>query len=198
MRRRQRNAGFTLLELMLSMAVATVIMSALMMFSGQFMRVFERQFWQVALMQEGQYAVFLLQRHIRLAGLQACVADAPAVNDMLAISGKSISLHHDEMTLGECQSYQGKEQFMLEKFFVKNHKLYWQRIGSRSEQLIPNVDAFNIRYGVCQKNLDIQYVTADNVSQWKSVCSVSFLLTLRKQSIQQYWRGYALLREKNV
>ncbi len=184
----QRSAGFTLVELMIAMAIGMFLMAGAIGMLSQF-RDGHRWLDGFSEVQEnGRFAVQFLSRDVRMAGFPADTFAGQAIigtNDDGGNGSDSItvSLESGFDCLGNAVA--GAPAVAVNRYFIATNALRCtgNGVGNATDILVDEIQNMQILYG---EDLDgdsrpNRYVTSADVADWNSVVSVHLELLARSQ-----------------
>ncbi len=208
--RMTRQAGLSLIELMIAMVIGLVIIAGVgqILLSGR--QSYNTQSGTSALQENGRFALFYLQRDIRMAGFprsagpgSALAIDSPFISnpaeasesgqvtqdgldgasDQIVIRYQSDSsvLNSDNDCLGQAV---GAGAIVINRYFVTDGALSCRGNGNNTPQpLINGVDSMQILYG---EDIDGDtyadvYRNASQVTDWNRVAAVRIALLINSQ-----------------
>ncbi len=194
----QRNAGFTLVELMIAMAIGLLLMAGAIGMLSQFRdgHRFLDGFSEVQ--ENGRFAVQFVSRDVRMAGFPADTFAGQAIigtNDDGGNGSDSItvSLESGLDCLGNAVA--GAPAVAINRYFIATNQLRCtgNGAGGASAILVDEIQNMQILYG---EDLDgdsrpNRYVTSVDVADWNAVVVVHLELLARSQdAIAREPEGY--------
>jgi len=217
------SAGFSLIEVMLGSVLGLVLIGCLLQIYLTTQRVYQLQQAGSALQENGRFIIFFLNQHLHQAGLDWCQNNSADIDQMAAVHGydssavpkrRRITPHKgcDVIIISECVKHHGRYYFRRVPYFIaktvrRNQRgreidaLFYKPFQRRVE-LVPNVVAMKLRYGVSDGENVVAYKPAAAVKHWNKVVSILLSVRLTSQNplatgyLQQQWQSLIALRER--
>ncbi|HVV68883.1 MAG TPA: PilW family protein [Gammaproteobacteria bacterium] len=199
-----RQQGITLVEVMLACALGLFLMAGLIQIGLAGKRTFTMQQAIINLQENGHYAVYFLNQHLRMAGYAGCESQPPFVKPESAIIGYENNLPAilqgkvvkgtDSVIVGGCYLENGKQRYNQYAYFIstttRKNKLgktivsfYEMPIDGVKRELAANLERMKISYGLMTmdgKNI-AGYESADKIKDWRQVRAVDISLLVSSE-----------------
>lgn len=198
----QKQRGFSLVELMLALALGSMIACGLFQLMASMLRLHQQQVSLSLLQNRMRFLSYFLLKKIRMAGDCSCLL-TPPTREVSVISGfdaddakEKLGLHINSGTqllqLRECVRWHQHMRYLPIQFFIAQQEgkniLFYQIAHYRREALASNVDQLQLTFGISGHPLRA-------VTDWSRIQLVHLNMVISDHDMRQFFLVSAVKRK---